>query len=831
MSTSTSPIELERHLDHRTLFEHAPALLLVLAPDAPTFTILDATSAYLRATLTERDAIVGRGLFEVFPDNPDDPGATGTSNLRASLERVIATRAPDTMAVQKYDIRRPAEDGGGFEERFWSPLNTPVVTPSGDVAFIIHRVSDVTELMQARGLGERQRAALEMELVEQSRHLDAANQKLRAANDRLSELDRAKTTFFNNVSHELRTPLTLVLAPLEDCLQEAAAAMPKRVRARLETVHGNVLRLLKLVNRLLEFSRIEAGRALPRPVATDLGAFTGELVSVFRTAADKAGLELVVDCPPLPGPAYIDREMWEKIVLNLVSNAFKFTLAGRIAVRLEARGDEVVLAVADTGAGIPPAELPRIFERFHRVDGGRGRTHEGTGIGLALVQEIVRLHGGSIDVESAVGVGTTFTISMPRGRAGDIAVHDLRAAPNAERRAMFEAEVASWLAPGPGISDAAFAASAVSATKDGGRVLVVEDNAELRAYLTGLLASAYDVEALPDGRAALARARESPPDLVLSDVMMPELDGLGLLRALREDPGLRDVPVILLSARAGEDAALEGLEANADDYLAKPFSARELFARVRTHLEIQRRRRAWTRELERANGELARANQELEAFSYSVSHDLRAPLRAMDGFSRALLERHAAALDAEGRHYLERVRAATVRMSALIDDLLGLARLARAPLAAERVDLTALARGIVDELRRRDAARDVTVEIADGVAAMGDRRLLAIALENLLGNAWKFTARRAGAHIWFGCEEGAEGPVFFVRDDGAGFDMAHAEHLFAPFQRLHRAADFEGTGVGLATVQRIVARHGGRVWARGAVGAGATFSFTLGRPR
>jgi light-regulated signal transduction histidine kinase (bacteriophytochrome) len=232
--------------------------------------------------------------------------------------------------------------------------------------------------------------------------------------------------------------------------------------------------------------------------------------------------------------------------------------------------------------------------------------------------------------------------------------------------------------------------------------------------------------------------------------------------------------------------------------------------------------------LRRANDGLARANEELEAFSYSVSHDLRAPLRAIDGFSRALLDRHATGLDEQGRHYLERVRAATVRMSALIDDLLDLSRIARAPLRADSVDLSALARQVADELRRREPTREVTIEIADGLSARGDKRLLAIVLENLLENAWKFTKRRFNAHVWFEREGGGPDAAYVVRDDGAGFDMTYADKLFAPFQRLHGAADFEGTGIGLATVQRIVARHCGRIWARGAVDQGATFYFTLG---
>jgi signal transduction histidine kinase len=664
---------------------------------------------------------------------------------------------------------------------------------------------------------------MEVDVVARSRELAAANRQLRDVNDRLAELDRAKTVFFGDVSHELRTPLTLILGPIEDCLRDQAEPLSQLARERLELCRANALRLLKLVNRLLDFARIEAGRMTATFVATDLGTLTAQLASVFHSAADTAGVELRVECPPLAEPAFVDRDKWEKIVLNLVSNALKFTLEGRIAVRLEDHGDALRLIVGDTGAGIPAAEQSQVFERFHRVPGTRARTHEGTGIGLALVKELVKLHGGTIAVESEVGVGSTFTVTIPRGRASDAAGEtptDVPAAPTVDRRAVYAAEAAGWMAP-----DARAPATAPPGSP---RVLVADDNADLRAYVASLLGPSCIVELAADGCRALERALEQPPDLVLSDVMMPGLDGIGLLRALRSDARTHDIPVILLSARAGEEAAVEGLDAHADDYLVKPFSARELLARVRSHVELRRSRQAFTRELERANDELARANKELEAFAYSVSHDLRAPLRAIDGFSKILLDRHTAALDDEGRHFLTRVRAGAGRMSQLIDALLDLSRLGRAPLRAEAVDLSDIAHRVVDELRRRDPERAVTVEIAEGLAARGDRRLLTIALENLLGNAWKFTGERAAPHIWVGRTNDAT-EAFFVRDDGAGFDETYADKLFAPFQRLH-GAEFEGTGIGLATVQRIVARHGGRIWARAAVGQGASFFFTLGGP-
>ena len=233
----------------------------------------------------------------------------------------------------------------------------------------------------------------------------------------LAEIDRAKTTFFSNVSHEFRTPLTLMLGPVEDLLTKAKGPGSAEDKALLKVVHRNGLRLLKLVNTLLDFSRIEAGRVEASYEPTELGALTAELAGNFRSACESAGLTLTVDCPPLDQPAYVDRDMWEKIVLNLVSNAFKYTLAGGIAVRLIADDGTVVLSVEDTGCGIPEHEIPRLFERFHRIEGVEARTHEGTGIGLALVQELVKLHGGSVHVHSVYRRGSRFTVSLPLGTA------------------------------------------------------------------------------------------------------------------------------------------------------------------------------------------------------------------------------------------------------------------------------------------------------------------------------------------------------------------------------------------------------------------------------
>jgi PAS domain S-box-containing protein len=419
----------------------------------------------------------------------------------------------------------------------------------------------------------------------------------------LAEIDRAKTLFFSNVSHEFRTPLTLMLAPLEDALS-ARHGLSREQRKRLEVVHRNSLRLLKLVNTLLDFSRIEAGRIHASYQPTDLSTFTADLSSVFRSLVERAGLRLKITCPQLSEPVYVDREMWEKIVFNLISNAFKFTFDGEIEVALREANREVELLVRDTGTGIPPGDLPHLFERFYRVKGDYGRTFEGSGIGLALVQELARLHGGAVRVESLLGKGSTFLVTVPLGKnhlpQDRIDAESTLASTGLSGGEPYILEAQRWLPGSESDSDEIQAASLLSAP-NGNRyrnadsdkaslILLADDNADMRDYLRRLLLNEYEVVAVADGRAALESARRQRPDLVLADVMMPRLDGFGLLRELRSDENLNTIPVILVSARAGEESRIEGLDAGADDYLVKPFSARELLARVGSHIAMARMR-------------------------------------------------------------------------------------------------------------------------------------------------------------------------------------------------------------------------------------------------
>jgi PAS domain S-box-containing protein len=431
-----------------------------------------------------------------------------------------------------------------------------------------------------------------------------AYEEARQRAEALAEIDRAKTTFFNNISHEFRTPLTLMLGPLEDALGDLDDVLSLTQRSRIETVQRNGTRLLKLVNTLLDFSRIEAGRVQASYEPTDLATLTAELSSMFRSAIERANLKLIVDCPPLPEAVYVDREMWEKIVLNLLSNAFKFTFEGEVYVGLAWANQHVELTVRDTGIGIPAAELPHLFGRFHRVKGAQGRSIEGSGIGLSLVQELVKLHGGIITVSSIEGAGTCFAISIPTGIAhlppeqlvaasrtltqtasgtNTYVEEALRWLPEESRR------VEQWMSRG--VDEPPSAHSPVSSIIPIPKIILADDNADMRDYIQRLLSQHYEVEAVADGVAALSAVHRHPPDLILTDVMMPNLDGFSVLRSLRADEQTRDIPIILLSARAGEEARIEGLSAGADDYLVKPFSARELLARVEATLKLARIRK------------------------------------------------------------------------------------------------------------------------------------------------------------------------------------------------------------------------------------------------
>jgi len=1047
-------------------------------------------------------------------DDLRSPGSVELTNARQQhrlwpLEEVVGTSKPQVVSLQGIE---------GF------PLGATVQHVSEALVLpLISRGQERPVGIMVGGVNPNRKLDAEYrtfyELV--ASQIATAIQNARAAEeekrraDLLAELDRAKTTFFSNVSHELRTPLTLILGPLEDEMRETPAP-----RERLELVHRNSLRLLKLVNTLLDFSRIEAGRVEASFEPTDLSGFTSELASVFRSAVERVGLHLVVDCPAWPEPIYIDRGMWEKIVFNLLSNALKFTQQGEIEIKLrEAEGagaKGVCLSVRDTGTGIPEAELPRVFERFHRMRNSWSRSHEGTGIGLALVQELARLHGGHVSVESKEGHGTTFSVWIPTGMAHlpreRITTSRSSSASTAGAQ-LFVEEALRWLpatdsVPAASASELARATNPALADANGqskshpsrspARILLADDNSDMRGYIHRLLAGhGFEVTAVGDGQAALEAARANPPSLVLSDVMMPKLDGLGLLKELRNDEATKSIPIILLSARAGEEARVEGVEAGADDYLTKPFSARELIARVATNLKLARIRKEaqeaildreerlrqallererteekvratldsitdglhvvdargrftyfnasarrvlsaqgmdpdalmgrdyfeafpetltrevgrtlkrsliegvpteaenlyppWQRwfsvrhypmaeggvstffhditerkqseealraseykfrlyfesnilgniigdldgriyeandeylriigysreelvakhirwdsitppeflpldhqaierarqtgfsgpyekqyfrkdgsriwvivgfviyegtktiafildisERKRADEALRLANAqladkathlealvqqrtaklretvgELEAFSYSIAHDMRAPLRSLQGFSDILLNDYSDKIDAHGQRFLKRIVASAGRMDKLIQDVLNYSRVVRGELPLETVDLDKLLHGIIDTYPAFTPDKAEIVLQGPLPTVLGNEAMLTQIFSNLIGNAVKFipVGVRPQVRVW--AERRASKVRLFVKDNGVGIAPDQHEKIFAIFQQVNK--DFEGTGIGLAIVKKAVERMGGQVGLESEPGRGSTF--------
>ncbi|WP_305787220.1 chemotaxis protein CheB [Symbioplanes lichenis] len=577
----------------------------------------------LRRAGDRRAAITG--ALEVLSQAPDVPFAVGyvldPPGIRARLVAAAGVEAGGPMAPREVKMVRD----GGWPLREAAGSGRPVVV--GDVgarfrgqlvadrriapeAALVHPLLDDADdqVVGLLVLGADPYLSLDEDyrrflgLVADSiaaRMAKAhAGRRERERLERLAELDRAKTEFFSNVSHEFRTPLTLMLEPLDAAL-EHAGGLPATLVTELQVARRNARRLLRLTGSLLDFAQMEAGRLRARPVPVDLAGRTREIVQQFDGVVTRAGLRLRTAIEPIGEPVWADTEMWEKIVANLLSNAVKFTFAGEIEVALRALPKHAELTVRDTGAGIPEEELPHIFKRFHQVRDTRARTHEGAGIGLALVEELVRRHHGRVRATSVPGAGTTFTVWLPLGRRPAHADDEPPPAPTGAGVAAVMAEEAErWIAGSPGVEtpdtapwDGADAGDGPHHYAPGARILVVEDNRDLRDYLGRLLGAAWTVRLAGNGRQALELIRSERPDLVLSDVMMPELDGSTLLTAVRTDRELASTPVVLLTARAGEAAAVDGLLAGADDYIVKPFSARELVARVGGQLELTRVRR------------------------------------------------------------------------------------------------------------------------------------------------------------------------------------------------------------------------------------------------
>jgi signal transduction histidine kinase/CheY-like chemotaxis protein len=530
-------------VDFRALFEAAPGSFLVLDPD---LRIVAVTDAYVAATMIRREDVLGRGIFDVFPDNPDDPDATGVGNLRASLERVRRTGRPDTMAVQKYDIRRPDADGGGFEVRYWSPVNSPVLDDLRRVRYIIHRVEDVTEFVQMRERGE----GMEAEIVRRSQELQAVNAELRKAGE-------AKNEFLSRMSHELRTPLAAILG-FSELLGTRELGEKPDGWARMIHVAGE--HLLTLVDEIMDLSRIEAGTVGISTEAVPLRPLVDEAFQLMRPVAaghDIALYEPIFHATTAAGYVLADRQRLTQVVINLISNAIKYNRhRGAVTVEIEADDGRLRLSVADTGDGIDPDMLPRLFTPFERLDAAASGI-DGTGLGLALSRRLVEAMGGRIGVRSRRGVGTTFWVELEAAR------------PVAVDRSEGEGE--GLLATREYPSEL--------------RVLYVEDVVANVRLVEEIFARRPSIRLIPAmlGRLAIDLARDHHPHLVFLDLHLPDMTGADVLAALRRDAATRGIPVVILTADATRREIDRLRRLGARSYETKPIGMRRLLELVDEH--------------------------------------------------------------------------------------------------------------------------------------------------------------------------------------------------------------------------------------------------------
>jgi len=567
--------------DYHRLFDGAPGLYLVLDP---LLRIVAVNEAYARATKTRREDILGKVIFEVFPDNPDDPAAEGVRNLRASLMRVLQTAQPDAMPVQKYDIRKPLEEGGGFESRFWSPLNTPVRGADGQLAYIIHRVEDVTEFVRLKQQGieegrlndtlRQQALSMEIEVFARAREVADASAQLKHANEELDrlyrqsrELDELKTSFFANVSHELRTPLTLILGPLARLIDSPNVSAAER--HNLQLVQRNARVLHRQVDNLLDIARLDAGRMTVHYASFDLAGLVRVFASNFDTVAADRHIHFEVVCPASLN-VQTDLEKYERILLNLLSNAFKFVPhSGSIHISLRAEAETAVLEVRDSGPGIPESMHELIFERFRQLDESSLRGTGGTGLGLSIVREFVTLLHGAVTVTRAPEGGASFTVRIPLIAPAGVKLESMPVMVFAGGDLLIDTTRAQGKPP-----------ATVSAAADAPLILVIEDNPDMNSFITAALAERYRVINAFDGLNGLQMALDKQPALIVSDVMMPGMSGEKLVEIIRQHPDLDDTPIIMLTAKADEDLRSQLLRHGVQDYIHKPFAMDDLLARI-----------------------------------------------------------------------------------------------------------------------------------------------------------------------------------------------------------------------------------------------------------
>jgi signal transduction histidine kinase len=622
--------------------------------------------------------------------------------------------------------------------------------------------------------------------VRSMRHtLRETTTRLEQSLERIRAPDDAKTDFFNNVSHELRSPLTLILAPLEELV--AGRTPPGGERTALEAMHRNAARLLQLINQLLDLAKIDAGQMRITPLPTALVELVQGILHGFAVAARNKGVRLELDAPEHMPAVVIDPSWIESACTNLVANALRLTApGGRIVVTIADQAHEVMIAVSDDGPGISRQDQQKIFERFAQADSTR-RNVGGTGIGLALVREAVRLHGGDVTVVSELDHGATFTIRLPRrsqvlaaGKGAELPSRlpaPLRAAQDFAERKIDSRR------PGP--------------SENAPLAFVVDDNPDLREFVVDILAPYYRVRSADQGKRALAAIRELRPDVVVSDVAMPEMDGYALCRALRSDPETHAIPVVLVTARTDLASVLAGFEAGANDYVLKPFHGRELLARVDVHVRLRR----MVQELAMHERHAA-----LGVMAASIAHQVRNPLTILVSGLPAMRSRLTGQLSDSTRELIDMMIDCSERIERLTRDLMDLSRVDRETLGEYRPS-----DGLRAAVRMTRAQLPIHIEVDDDImdaptlqGRPGDMNHVFL---NLLDNAVRAVTGGGKIRIRARCDQAAY--TIRIGDSGQGVPSKDAERIFEPFFTTRAAG--EGTGLGLSIARQVVQQCGGDI--------------------
>jgi signal transduction histidine kinase len=675
--------------------------------------------------------------------------------------------------------------------------------------------------------------------------LDKNRHELEETNRKLVELDRLKSRFFANISHELRTPLTLLLSPLEMLLQRFAGKLDTGVHDLLLTMHANGMRLLKLINDLLDLIRLEAGRMEIKSAPLEVADFIKGLASAARQVAEDKHVKLETYTDLRLGVAAVDSDKLEKVVLNLLFNALKFTPAGgRVELRAEKQDEEIVFIVSDTGIGIAEKNLPFVFDRFWQADSSAQRKFQGVGIGLALVKELAEMMSGTVAVESQEGKGTTFTVRLPYQKA-ELPPKSEPAAP-AETGAAASEE---WLANlyrraelFPAMMSLRGAAQPVELGKRGRRpvALLADDEPDMRRFLRAQLDEHYDVLEAADGIQALEKATQFLPDIILLDMMMPEMDGLGVCRELRKRDETANIPIILLTARADEETKFNALELGANDFLAKPFSSTELHARIKNlveshdfQLKLSKQNQALSTtidQLKETESQLVQSEKlaSLGRMSAGIIHEINNPLNFATTGLFALRNKSKQLAPEERREYdeiLADIEEGMKRVRNIVSDLRMFSHPEAGP--AELVDV---AEAVNTSLRflAGEWKNKVRVEqkIVPGQTVLANRNKLIHVLVNLLQNSLdamrhkKFENDSPAISIQ-GRMEGDRSLVV-IRDNGPGIEQKHLDKIFDPFFTTKEVG--EGMGLGLSICHRIVRGFDGQILVKTEVGRFCEFT-------